>query len=60
MTFNFHKVRGCVLLDLIALYRTGHLYGAAEQQQFFGQGGLTGIRMANNTESPPLRYFVLK
>jgi len=33
------------------------LYGPGEQQQFFGQGGLAGIGMADDSEIPASIYF---
>jgi len=38
---------------LAALDGTGKLNGAAEQQQLFGEGGLTGVRVGNYCKGAP-------
>ena len=46
--FDVHPVGCSCLLDLIAFYGTGYLYLSPEEQQLFGQRGLTGIRVCDN------------
>ena len=48
-----------MFLDLIAFYRSGRLDSAAKQQEFFGQGGFTGIGVSNNGKCSAPRYFVV-
>jgi len=55
-----HPVAGGMALDLARLDRPGEVDGAAEQQQFFGEGGLAGVGMADDAEGPPLGYFRFK
>ena len=43
---------------LLALYAAGDLDGAAQQQQFFGDGGLARIRVGDDGKSPALVDFI--
>ncbi len=49
---------GC-LLYFIALHRSGHLYLAAEEQEFLGKRSLTGVRMRYDRKCPSSFYFVV-
>ena len=53
LPLDLHKVAGRVLLDLIAFYGTGRLDGAAKQQEFLGQGRLTGIGVGYDGKGLP-------
>ena len=44
---------------LATLYGTSQLYRTAEQQQLFGQCGLTGIWVRNDSEGAPASDFVV-
>ena len=48
LLFDVHPVGCRCLLDFVALYGTCHLNLTTEQQEFFSQRGLTGIRMRDN------------
>lgn len=53
-----HPVGGGGLLYLVALYGSGHVDGASEQQQLFGQGRLAGVGVRDDGEcAPPLYFF---
>jgi hypothetical protein len=56
--FQFHPVRSGVARGLAALDGARHLYRLAVEQQFFGDGGLAGVRMRNNGKSPASTHFV--
>ena len=47
-------------IRLARLDRTGHLNGVAEQQQFFGHGGFTRIRVRNDGEGSALLNLLKK
>ena len=53
LTFDLHEVGGGSLLDFIAFDRSRDVDGAAEEQQFFGQGRFTGVRVRDDGERPP-------
>ena len=57
--FDLHEVRTGTLLFLFRLHRTGHLNGTPEQQQLFGQGRFTGIRVGNDGEGTATRYLLV-
>jgi len=44
---------------ILGLDRPGLLDGSAEKEQLFGQRGLAGIRMADDSKSPSAVYFFL-
>ncbi len=48
-----------MLLDLITLHRPGHLYRSTKQQEFFREGGFTGIRVTNNRKRAATLYLVM-
>ncbi len=58
LLLDLHPVAGRVTACFSRLDRPGHLDGAAKQQQFFGQGGFTGIRMADNAKCSAFCYFL--
>ena len=43
-----HPVRSSMAITLAALYRSRHLNQVAQQQQLFGNGSLTRIRVGDN------------
>ena len=45
LTFDLHEVRRWLLLDFVRFDRSRDVDGAAEEQQFFGQGRFTGVRV---------------
>jgi len=50
LPFDLHEIGSGVLLDLVALYRTGRLYGSAEEQEFLCQRRLSRIRVRDDGE----------
>ena len=46
--------------SMLGLNGTGLLNRSAEQEEFFRQRGLAGIRMADNSKGPSAVYFVLR
>jgi hypothetical protein len=48
LLLQLHPVGGRVPRGFAGLDRSGHVNGAAEQQEFLGQGGLAGVGMRNN------------
>ena len=53
-----HPIGGGVPGRLAALHRSGHLDGAAEQQQLFRQRGLARVGMGDDGESPSTLDFI--
>jgi hypothetical protein len=49
-----------VPIGFAAAHRPGQFDGAGVQQQFFGQRGLTGVRMGNDREGAAALDFVLE
>ena len=49
--FDFHPVGMSPAVFAAGFDRAGLLNGAAEQQQFFGQGGFTCVGVRNNRKS---------
>lgn len=45
-------------IGLLTFYRTGNLDELAQQQQLFGNRGLTRIRVRDDRESSTLPYLV--
>ena len=52
LLFDFHPVAGRGLLNLVVLYGACHLDLPAEEQQLFGQRGLTGVGVRNDGKGP--------
>ena len=48
LLLDFHPVGGGGLLYLVALYGSGHLYLATEEQEFFCQCGFAGIGVGDD------------
>ena len=59
LAFDLHEVGRRALLDLVALDGSGHMDGAAEQQQFLGKGGFARVGVGDDGEGPPPGYFFL-
>ena len=59
LPFDLHEVGGGSLLDLVALHGPGHVDGAAEEQQFLGQGGLAGIGVGDHRKGAAPRNLFL-
>jgi hypothetical protein len=55
---DLHPVAGGMAGGLARLDSPGHLDGATKQQQLFGKGGFTGIRMADDAEGTAAADFV--
>ena len=53
LLFDLHPVGSGMAAALAGLHRTRGLNGATEQQQLFGQGRLTRIRVRNDGKGPP-------
>ncbi len=60
LALDLHPVGSGGLADLVRLHGTGHLDGAAVEQQFLGQCGLTRIGVADDGEGPPSVNFIDK
>ena len=59
LLFQLHPVGSRMTSRLAALYCTGQLNGTTEQQQLFGQGSFTCVRMRNDGERATLVQFAL-
>ena len=58
LLFNIHPVGHRVFGALFAFDRTGGLDRAPVQQQFFSQGGFTGVRVRDDRKrAPALDFF---
>ena len=57
LLFHFHPVACGMARSLAPLDSTGHLNGAAEEQQFFRQGRFTRVRVRNNGKSATTAHF---
>ncbi len=57
LLFHRHPVGGGVAVGFARLDRTGHADRLAHQQQAFGDGGLTRIRVGDDGEGAPLGDF---
>ena len=57
--FNGHPVAQGMLGRFAGLYRAGHLNGAAEKQQLFGERGFARIGMADDAECAAAFNFFL-
>ena len=53
LALDLHEVGGGSFLDLVAFDGARNVDRAAEEQQFFGKGRLTGIRVGNDGEGAP-------
>jgi len=60
LLFNGHPVAGCVAGHLAGLDGPGQIDGATKEEELFGQGGLSGVRMADDAKGPSFGYFLLK
>ncbi|MNZ69474.1 hypothetical protein D3C78_877720 [compost metagenome] len=60
LLLHLHPVGFGVLARATALDGTGALYGLSEQQDFFGDGGFTRIRVRDDRESASLGDFTQK
>jgi hypothetical protein len=58
LLLDLHEIRRGRLADLVALYRAGGVYGAAEEQQLLGERGLARVGVADDAESAPALEFV--
>ena len=56
----FHPVGGGGFLYLVALHGAGHVDGATEEEQLFGEGGFTGVRVRDDGEGASPRYFFVQ
>ena len=59
LALDFHKIRRGGFGDLVVLHRAGRLNRPTEQQELFGQGRLSGIRVADDGEGPSPLNLVL-
>ena len=59
LALDLHEVGRGALLDLVALDGSGHVDGAAEQQQFFRKGGFARVGVGDDGEGPPPGYLFL-
>ncbi len=57
LLFYFHPVAGGGLLYLVALYGSGNVDGASEQQQFLGKCGFTRIGVTDYCKGASSLYF---
>ena len=54
---HFHPVGRGMAIRFARLDRTGHADGLAHEQQPLGNGGLTGVRVGNNSEGAALGHL---
>src|SRR5436190_250067 len=54
LLFDFHPIAGGIARSFSGLHRSGNLNGAAKEQQFFGERGLSGVGMRDDAKSPPV------
>ena len=59
LLFDFHPVAGRGLLNFVVLYGACHLDLPAEEQQLFGQRGLTGVGVRDNGKGAAAFYFLV-
>ena len=57
LLLDLHPVGGGELAAFLALDGAGHLNGAGEQQQLFGERGLTGVRVGDDGEGAAVGHF---
>ena len=57
---DLHEVGGSGFSDLVTLHRTGRDDRAAEEEEFFGEGRLTGVGVTDDAESPAFRDFLFE
>ena len=57
LLLHLHPVGGGVTVGFTRLHRARDLDGLAHQQQLFGDGGLTGVRVGNDGEGTALGDF---
>ena len=60
LLLHLHPVGGGVFAGLLALNGTGTLDQVSVQQQLFGNGGFTGVRVRNDREGAALGHLVLQ
>ena len=58
--FYLHPVGGRRLADFVRLDGSGHMDGAAEEQQLLGQRRLAGIGVTDDGKSPAFGYFFVQ
>lgn len=60
LAFDLHEVGGGAFLDLVALDRSGHMDGAAEQEQFLREGRFSCVGVGDYRKGAAPCYFVLQ
>ena len=54
-----HPVGGSRLADLVRLDCSGYVDSTSVEQEFLGQGRLTGIRVRDDRKCPATKYLLL-
>ena len=60
LLFDLHPVGGGGAADLVRLHGAGYVDGAAEEEELLGEGGLTGVGVADDGEGAAAADFVLE
>ena len=57
LLLDFHPVGGGGFLNLVVFDGAGHLNLSTEEEELFGEGGFTGVRVRNDGEGTPTFDF---